>query len=337
MLTIQVKNWQNKVIATINNIYSLQVDEEVNKGCKIKLRFPVEKWLQNNSIWKADRISIVYSLKIWKVVRIFEWYIVDLTLKTTEATIEAENWLCYLQNRIIRSDKNYTNKPIKNLISELFNELNTTFPLPMNLWENNCETTITKEFNKGTSFYDILKSCWEEENRLVVRIINKDWVNYLEAIQDWWKILEWVWEFDAYNVQSTNITDWSWKDSIDEFYSYIQTENSNATNTDFNQDKNLIFEKYEEKWSLALPNEIPLPNITISRDTDWWDFYIWDRKNIRIYTGYTWLNLEYLWLIQQRKLTINASNDIKAEIKITEEYKADTNILDLVLQNLRKK
>jgi hypothetical protein len=33
----------------------------------------------------------------------------------------------------------------------------------------------------------------------------------------------------------------------------------------------------------------------------------------------------------------NANGGVKADIKITEEYKADTNILDLILQNLRKK
>jgi len=32
---------------------------------------------------------------------------------------------------------------------------------------------------------------------------------------------------------------------------------------------------------------------------------------------------------------VNANSGIKAEIKISEEYKSDTNILDLVLQNLR--
>ena len=88
MLTIQIKNWQNKVTATINNIYSLQVDEEVNKGCKVKLRFPVADWLQKKPIQKADRITIAYSFNVKTVVRIFEGYITDVTLKSTEVTID---------------------------------------------------------------------------------------------------------------------------------------------------------------------------------------------------------------------------------------------------------
>lgn len=337
MLTIQIKNWQNKVTATINNIYSLQVDEEVNKGCKVKLRFPVADWLQKKPIQKADRITIAYSFNVKTVVRIFEGYITDVTLKSTEVTIEAENWLAYMQYRIIRSNRTYENKAIKDVISEVFSELNTTYTLPVLLWVNDCTTTISKEFEKWDSFFDILKYCWESEPKLVVRIINKEWLNYLEAIKDWWDTLGWVWEFDANNVKGTNIVDWSWKDSMDEFLSTIQNESWILNNETFIERTNLIFEEYDEDWDKALPSGSSLPSITVSRDTDWWNFYIWDRKNIRIYTWYERLNLEYLWLIQQRKLTVNASNDIKAEIKITQEYKADTNILDLILQNLRKK
>ena len=337
MLTIQIKNWQNKVIATVNNIFSLQVDEEVNKCCKLKLRFPVEDWLQKNPIQKANRITVAYSLKIWNVVRIFEWYITDITLKTTEATIEAENRLTYLQYRMIRSAKSYTNKKISEVVSELFTELNTTYQLPILLGRNDCDTTITQEFSVGTSYYDILKYCWENETKLVVRIRNDNWKNYLDCMMNWGDTLEWVWEFDVNSTRGTNIIDWSWKDTMDDFYSIIKTENWVYENEEFNDDRKLIFENYDEKGSWTLPSWVALPSITVSRDTDWWNFYVWDRKNIRLFTWYEWLNLEYLGLIQSRKLTMNASNDIKAEIKITEEWKADTNILDLVLQNLRKR
>lgn len=320
----------------MNEIYSLSVDDEVNKGGKIKLRFPTDKWLQDQPIQKADRISITYWLKIWKVVRLFDWYITDVTLKSTECVIEAENRLSYLQYRIIRSAKTYENTPIKTVISQIFTELNTNMELPIVLWLNDCDTTITKEFDTWESFYDILKYCWEAEPKLVVRVVT-DTVNTLEVSKDTWNILSWVWEYDVNYTRWTNIVDWSWKDSMDEFYSYLQNASWSAINEDFVERTNLLFEKYEEEWGLQLPSWSALPSISVSRETDWWNFYIWDRKNIRLVTWYDWLPIEYLWLIQSRKITINATNDIKAEIKITEEYKADTNILDLILQNLRKK
>ena len=335
MLTIQIKNWDNEVIATVNNIYNLQVDEEVNKWCKLKLRFPVEAWLQKRPIEKADRISVVYSLKIWKVVRIFEGYITDITLKTTEVTIEADNWLAYLQFRIIRSAKNYENRPINQVISEIFNELNTTYSLPIYLWRNDCDTLITKEFSVWESFFDILKYCRENENQLVVRIRNDNWKNYLDCMKWWWQILEWVWEFDVNFTKGTNIIDWERKDSMNDFITTKQTAWWIYNNQEFIENKNLIFEQYEEEWTSNLPNWKAIPSVSVSRDTDRRDFYVWDRKNIRLNTWYDWLELEYLWLIQWRKLTINAQNDVKAEIKISEEYKADKNILDLILQNLR--
>lgn len=333
MLTIQIKNWDNDVIAVVNNIYSLQVDDEVNKWGKLKLRFPTESWLQDQPIQKADRILVTYSLKIWQVVRIFDWYITDVTLKSTECVIEAENRLSYLQYRIIRTQKNYENVAIKTVVSQIFSELNNSFSLPITLWLNDCETKITKEFDTWESFFDILQYCWEAEPKLVVRVKN----NVLEVSENTWDILDWIWEYDVNFTRWTNIVDRSWKDSMDEFFSYLQNANWSATNTEFVERTKLLFEKYEEEWWLQLPSGSALPSVAVSRDTDWWNFYIWDRKNIRLVTGYDWLPIEYLWLIQSRKINISPQNDIKTEIKITEEYKADTNILDLILQNLRKK
>lgn len=333
MLTIQIKDKNNKVIAVINDIFSLQVNDEVNKWGKLKMRFPVESRMQKKPIEKCYKISISYWLKIWKTVKLFDWYITDVIVKTSEVEIQAENWLSYLQRRIIRIGHNYTNTPIKNVISEIFNELNSTVALPITLWLNDCETTITRQFDKWTKFFDILKYCRESEKDLIVRVL--DWV--LEVSKNTGEVLEWVREYDVENSRWTNIVDWSWKDSLDEFYSYIQNKNGSINNAEFYEDTWLIFEKYEWEGSLSLPTGEAIPSVSVSRDTDWWSFNIWDRKGIRIYTGYDWLELEYLWLIQSRKITIDSRNGIKAEVKISEKYKSDTNILDILLTNLRNK
>lgn len=335
MLTIQIKNGENEVIAVINDIFSLSVEEEINKGGKLKLRFPVDKRLQNNPLQKGYRISVAYGEKIGQIIRLFEGYITDVTLKTQEVQIEADNWLSYLQYRIIRGAKTYSNVAISTVISQIFTELNNTQELPIVLGLNDCDTTITKDFDTGTSFYDILKYCWEAEPQLVVRVLNVNNYNFLEVSKNAGKVLDGIREYDATNTRGTNIVDWSRKDSMDEFYSYIKNATGEINNEEFLDRTKLLFEKYEEEGALALPNGIAIPSISVSRDTDWWDFNIWDRKNIRLLTGYKWLPLEYQGLIQNRKVNVNANSGIKAEIKISEEYKSDTNILDLVLQNLR--
>jgi len=333
MLTIQIKDGNNNVIAVINDIFSLQIDDEVNKGWKLKLRFPTEKRLQEKPIEKADRISVTYWLKIWQNIRLFDWYITDVTVKTSEVQIDADNWLSYLQRRIIRSTKNYSGATVSSIVSAIFSELNTTKALPFSLWKNDCgDVLVTKEFDVGTSFYDILKYCWESDNALIVRVYD----GKLDVSKNTWNILEWVREYDVRNTRATNIGDWSWKDSMDDFYSYIQNENGHAENSEFNNNKNLLFEKYEWESSLNLPSWKAIPSVVVSRDTDWWDFAPWDRKNIRLYTWYEWLPLDYLGLIQSRKVVINANGWIKAEVKISQEYKSETNILDLLLINLRK-
>lgn len=333
MLTIQIKNWYNEIIAVINDIFSMQVDDEVNKWWKLKFIFPTEKRLQERPIKKWYRISVAYWLKIWQTIRLFDGYITDVLVKTTTVQIEADNWLSYLQYRMVRSDRTYTAQTISSVISAIFNELNTTSELPITLWLNDCDTQITKDFSVGTSFYDILKYCRETEKDLIVRVID----GVLEVSKNAWRVLNWVWEYDARNTRGTNIADWSWKDSMDEFYSYIQNDSGNQSNSEFNNDFKLIFEKYEGEATLSLPSWKAIPSVSVSRDTDWWDFYIGDRKNIRLNTWYERLPLEYLGLIQNRKITINASGGIRAEIKISEEYTAETNILDLILTNLKKK
>lgn len=332
MLTIQIKNWYNEVIAVINDIFFLQVEDEVNKGGKLKLNFPTEKRLQKKPIKKWYKISVTYWLKIWQTIRLFEWYITDVIVKTTAVQIEADNWLSYLQYRIIRTARTYTNQTISSIVNAIFTELNNTSELPITLWINDCDTKITKEFNVGMSFYDILKYCRETEKQLIVRVLN----GVLEVSKNTWKVLDGVWEYDAKNVSGANIVDWNWKDSMDKFYTYIQNDWGNINNEEFEQEMKLIFEKYDSKWSLTLPSWIAIPSVSISRDTDWWKFNPWDRKSIRLLTGYDWLNIKYLWLIQNRKVIIDANNGIKSEIKVSQEYKSDTNILDLILQNLKQ-
>lgn len=333
MLTIQIRNWENNVVAVINDIFSLQVEDEVNKGNKLKLTFPAESRLQKKPLKKWYRISVVYGLKIWQMIQLFDWYITDVIVELNWVEIQAENRLSYLQNRIVRVAKNYSNKEISYVVNDIFNYMNGIFPLPVSLWINDCTTKITKNFDKGTSFYDILKYCWESEKDLVVRTID----GKLDVSKNTGKVLDWVWEYDAQNVIATNLSNRSWKDTIDEFYSYIQNQNWNLNNAEWNEEMGLIFEKYEWEATLSLPSGKPIPSVNVSRDTDWWDFNVWDRKEIRLFTGYDWLVIEYLGLIQKRKVDINWNWGIKAEIKISEEYRAETNVLDLILINLRKK
>ena len=333
MLTIQIRNWANKTIAVLNNIYSLQVDDEVNRGGKLKLVCPIEKWMQTTQLKKGYKITINYGVKIGRIIKLFDGYITDIIISTNNIEIQGENWLSYLQNRIIRNAKTYTDTTIADIIAETFTTLNTTYALPISLWLNDCTTTISNEFTLGTSFYDILRYCREAEEDLIVRVL--DWV--LEVSKNTGKILDWVREYDASNTRSTNIASWQWKDTMDNYYTYIQNENGSVIDEDTIEEMWLIFEKYENDRALVLPRGEAIPSVSVTRDTDWWDFNVGDRKQIRLYTWYNWLPLEYLWLIQNRKVNITANWWLKADIKISEKYKSETNILDLVLSNLRKK
>jgi hypothetical protein len=52
MLTIQIKDGENKVIAVVNNVYNVSIDEEINKGGKLSMKIPVEERMRKQKIKK---------------------------------------------------------------------------------------------------------------------------------------------------------------------------------------------------------------------------------------------------------------------------------------------
>ena len=335
MLTIQIKDGENKVIAVVNNVYNVSIDEEINKGWKLSMKIPVEEWMRKQKIKKWYRISVSYGEKIGDVYHIFDGYITDVTVYTNEIELKAENRLNYIQFRILRSGGTYTWVFIKDIVQAVFTQLNNQLELPFKLWKNDCEKIVSKSFSIGTSFYDVLKFCWESENNLVVRVRNeRDW-NYLDITENV-DIMDGVREYDANYTKGTNIVDWSWTDSMDNIFNFLKTSKGEITNEEFLEETWLLFEKRDSDADLNLAKTTPIPKLSISRDTDWWNITIGNKKNIRLLTWYEWLEMNYLGIIQWRKITVSPNGWIKSEIKISEEWKPDTNILDLVLQNLRK-
>jgi hypothetical protein len=83
-------------------------------------------------------------------------------------------------------------------------------------------------------------------------------------------------------------------------------------------------------------NEVSIPSIVLTPDTDWRNIQVWDRKNISIVSAYDWLHLQYQGVIQNRKITING-NGISAEMTISEKYIKTQNILDGILSLIDKK
>lgn len=333
MITIRIKDWEWNNIYTTSTFFSLQITDEVNKGWSLKFSIPTDKRLRNNPIAKWNRVIVFFTKDINNNVCIFSWYICDISITTNKIDIEADNWLTYLQNRILREEKNYDNATIMSVVSECFSSINSNFALPITLGTNNSLTRIKRQFNVGTSLYDIFKFCCESDNDLLVRILPD--TNQLQIWHDIGTLLDWAWEYNVQDTRATKIIDWSWKDTTDEFYTYILTWNWSAVNSDWNTQNNLILEKFEQDWALNCPTWNSIPSITIDRDTDWWEFYVWDRKTIRLYTEYSWFSMEYTGIIQSRKITVNSSG-LKAEVKVSEEYQSDKNILDIILSNLRK-
>jgi len=333
MITILIKDWQWNDVIAINKFTSLSINDEVNKGWTMKLSFSTDERMRTHQIYKWYRITVFFAESLWKYTTLFDWFISSVLVKSLKVEIEAENWLTYLQNRMLRLKTSFVNAEIKYVVSEVFTALNNIKALPITLWLNDCTTHITKDFDIWTSFFDVLKFCWESNNNLIVRVNQA--TKQLEVSENTWTILDWVWEYDIKFTLWANIVDWEWKDTIDDFYSVILTENWIVQNTAFNNQFNLLFEKYVKEWAENTPDWKAIPSISVSRDTDWWNFYVGDRKQIRLITEYEWLPMSYLWLIQNRKIDIN-QNGVKATIKVSEKYKSDKNILDVVLTNLRK-
>ena len=331
MITIQIRNGQGKVIGVINDFFSLQVEDAVNKWGSLKLAIPLTDWLRKTPLQKGYRISVNYGISIKKNLMLFDGYLSDFSLKAERIELEAYNWIHYLQYRIIKAEKKYQSTAIKTIISEIFEQINQSGQLPFLLGENNCERIISREFSVGTSFFDILRGLTEENPDLLFRIVNAQGQNFLEVGEQIGEVLEWVWECDTTDPWKTNVINREWKDSMDEF----RNSQGNLKNEEHITETGLLFERAEEEHQNQLPKSVPLPAITISRDTDWWGFNVGDRKKIRLITGYERLSASYTWLIQERKVSIGAGG-LKSEIKVSEKYREEVNVLDAIFKNFRK-
>ncbi len=320
------------VLGVINDFFSLQVQDEINKWGSLKVRIPLNDWLRKTPLQKWYRISVNYGISLKRNLMLFDGYLSDFTLRTESIDIEAYNWIHYLQYRLLDRSKKYQSTPIKTIVSEIFGIIKEKGQLPFSLGENNCDKVIAKEFPQGTSFFDVLRGLNEENPDLIFRIITKNGENLLEVGEKIGDVLQGVRECDTSDPWRTNIVNREWKDSMDEF------RNSQGTlrNDEHLRQTGLLFERaLEDKIPAQLPKSTPLPVITISRDTDWWDFNVGDRKSIRLITGYERLSLSYTGLIQERRIIIGAWG-LKSEIKVAQNYREDVNVLDTIIKNLRK-
>lgn len=320
------------VLGVINDFFSLQVQDEINKWGSLKVRIPLNDWLRKTPLQKWYRISVNYGISLKRNLMLFDGYLSDFTLRTESIDIEAYNWIHYLQYRLLDRNKKYQATPIKTIVSEIFGIIKEKGQLPFSLGENNCDKVIAKEFPQGTSFFDVLRGLNEENPDLIFRIITKNGENLLEVGEKIGDVLQGVRECDTSDPWRTNIVNREWKDSMDEF------RNSQGTlrNDEHLRQTGLLFERaLEDKTPAQLPKSTPLPVITISRDTDWRDFNVGDRKSIRLITGYERLSLSYTGLIQERRIIIGAWG-LKSEIKVAQNYREDVNVLDTIIKNLRK-
>lgn len=320
------------VLGVINDFFSLQVQDEINKWGSLKVRIPLNDWLRKTPLQKWYRISVNYGISLKRNLMLFDGYLSDFTLRTESIDIEAYNWIHYLQYRLLDRGKKYQSTPIKTIVSEIFGIIKEKGQLPFSLGENNCDKVIAKEFPQGTSFFDVLRGLNEENPDLIFRIITKNGENLLEVGEKIGDVLQGVRECDTSDPWRTNIVNREWKDSMDEF----RNSQGALRNDEHLRQTGLLFERaLEDKIPAQLPKSTPLPVITISRDTDWRDFNVGDRKSIRLITGYERLSLSYTGLIQERRIIIGAWG-LKSEIKVAQNYREDVNVLDTIIKNLRK-
>lgn len=332
MITIQIKNGEGMVLGVINDFFSLQVQDEINKWGNLKVRIPLNDWLRKTPLQKWYRISVNYGISLKRNLMLFDWYLSDFTIRTESIDIEAYNWIHYLQYRLLDRSKKYQATPIKTIVSEIFEMIKEKGQLPFSLGDNNCDKVIAKEFPQGTSFFDVLRGLNEENPDLIFRIITKNGENLLEVGEKIGDVLQGVRECDTSDPWRTNIVNREWKDSMDEF----RNSQGALRNDEHLRQTGLLFERaLEDKIPAQLPKSTPLPSITISRDTDWRDFNVGDRKSIRLITGYERLSLSYTGLIQERRIIIGAWG-LKSEIKVSQNYREDVNVLDAIIKNLRK-
>lgn len=342
-MIIKITNWNNTKTFFVRKLFSFSANTKINDMWKMKVSFSNDiDWLDQFEIKKWYKIQVYLPQDKYSVWCVFSGYIEEIEITDNLISIFAYDFISYFKYRLLRTYKVYTNKTIEYIIFDIFAYLNSIHPLPIKLWKNDCKKQISIEFKKNTSLYTILNELVKKVENLEFRQIASMKGNaindFLDISTETWIVIEWVWQNIPLIKQRNNgIISWSWKDDFDDFCNYWSDNQDNIVINKDSIDESWLFEKYETNPETT-PDSLNirsgwLPSLKLDLNkNDISKINIGDRKKIKIISKLWWIAFEYLWIIQEIKISSTSSSWVDFQISIWEKIVNQKNILDRTLE-----
>ncbi len=156
MFVIYINNYLWNSISQIFEVNNLEVKLKLNDISSAS--FEVSNLHKENSYINFREFNEVNIYKIENNIEklIFEWVIRSVEADLYKTKIVLNDKLFLLKNKILYTDKNYSNISIKWILQDILNTINSRYDTKIVL-ESDINTTITKNYKKWQTFFDILK------------------------------------------------------------------------------------------------------------------------------------------------------------------------------------
>lgn len=271
------------------NIKTCKIQDDLNRFWIADITMEIQDWFN-----QFDYIEIIEVDRLDKIV--FKWFISNIEVEN-ELSITANTNKALMYNKLVLSDKTYTNQTLTQIFTDLLSDWNTLTSDNLTFTCNDT-TTITKELREWDDFYWILEELtwllgliWTVRDReiYVSSVIweDRDYIAFYNADEPFQTTINKV-NSKIFNTQ-TNIVIWSdWT--------------IKQTKTDFTllDEPIWIYERFRD-WDLENQTQELLNSRKTSQrildielqENEWEELNIWDQINIVIewldeYRNYNW-------------------------------------------------
>ena len=235
VIYINDHSWNSK--SQIFEVNNLEVKQKLNDISSAS--FEVSNIHKENSYsnFKEFNEVLIYKIENNKEKLIFDWVIRGVEADLNKTKIVLNDKVFLLKNKILYTDKSYSNTQIKSILIDILDVMNSRYDTRISL-ESDILDQVTKTYKKWQTFFDILKDLslnwyeFEVKNNILyfASSIWEDktsWTNFVEFSYDiqfpWSRTIDTAkLEYDSDNLSNAIISKETWNNedttSINSFW-----------------------------------------------------------------------------------------------------------------------
>lgn len=340
MLSVKITTFDWQKLARFEQFAAISFSSALNAPGKASFRVPVnDVRVSEETVTILLKIDVYYKrnnnkYKVWSGV------VSDVFVNDYFITYVAIDYIGFTQYRALRAEYDNT-ASVQWVLNSIYSSLDSTHPIPFSIWSVEQAWTDNYKFAVGTSLYSVLSSL-AEKNNMVFRIVWGE-LSMWSEIGD---LLQWARKSNRSDAIGSNIVDWSWSMSLNDFYNVAISRDKNAwSQVQISSDNDSISENtvierfsYDPEWfkDSTKWEKVKSPTMVIdSKKEKWRELSVWDRKAAKITATKDFASIRFVSTIQEIQVEA-AWWKINVQISVSQDYKK-SKWLDSVLRSIGEK